>query len=334
MGESSSIGVMFRREQHPERLVEYARRVEAAGFDELWVVEDCFYMGGIAQAATALAVTSDITVGLGIAPAVARNPSFLAMELATLANMHPGRVHGGIGHGVAEWMDQIGARPESWLAALEETTTAVRALLAGETVTMSGRFVHLDDVRLEYPPASAPPISLGVQREKSLALSGRCADGTILVEGTSPEYVRWALEQIGAGTASEQTGGSHRVTVYALCDVDVEDPAGARGNVRRALAPFLAAGSASPTVSVLPYAEEVDALAANGGSDRLERDMPDAWLDDLAVAGTPEQCLAAIERLRSAGADAVVLVPPADLDADAWLDRVSTSLLPVLRPGG
>ena len=52
-----SIGVMFRREQAPENLPAYARRVEALGFDELWVVEDCFYTGGIAQAATALAAT-------------------------------------------------------------------------------------------------------------------------------------------------------------------------------------------------------------------------------------------------------------------------------------
>jgi 5,10-methylenetetrahydromethanopterin reductase len=138
MGTSVSVGVMFRREQAPENLVAYARRVEAAGLDELWVVEDCFYIGGVAQAATALAATNRISVGLGIAPAVARNASFLAMEFATLARMHPGRFHGGIGHGVAEWMEQIGARPASWLAALEETTTAVRSLLAGDEVNVSG----------------------------------------------------------------------------------------------------------------------------------------------------------------------------------------------------
>ena len=115
MASPRSIGVMFRREQPPEHLVDYARRVEAAGLDELWLVEDCFYHGGIAQVATALAVTERITVGLGIAPAVARNASFLAMEFATLAHMHPARFHGGIGHGVGGWMEQIGARPASWL---------------------------------------------------------------------------------------------------------------------------------------------------------------------------------------------------------------------------
>ncbi len=188
------IGVMFRREQAPERLVAFARRVEALGFDELWVVEDCFYTGGIAQAATALAATERITVGLGIAPAVARNASFLAMEFATLARMHPGRFHGGIGHGVAEWMDQIGETPSSWLAALEETTTAVRALLAGKDVTVSGKSVRLRDVELEHAPDVVPPVSLGVRGPKSLRLAGRCADGTILAENSAA-----GLRRLGAG---------------------------------------------------------------------------------------------------------------------------------------
>ena len=47
MTTAPAIGVMFRREQPPERLAAYARKVEAATLDELWVVEDCFYIGGI-----------------------------------------------------------------------------------------------------------------------------------------------------------------------------------------------------------------------------------------------------------------------------------------------
>lgn len=327
-----TIGVMFRREQRPERLAGYARRVEAAGFDELWVVEDCFYTGGIAQAATALAATDRITVGLGIAPAVARNAAFLAMEFATLARMHPGRFHGGIGHGVAAWMDQIGARPASWLAALEETTSAVRTLIRGELLTTDGRHVRLRDIELEHVPDPPPLVSLGVQGPKSLALAGRCADGTVLAEGSAPIYVEWARDRIGEGRdASAETPPSHRVTVYALCDVDASDVDGARRTVRQALAPFLSGGSAVAQVKVLPYAEDIDALIADGGLEALQAQMPDAWIDDLAIAGSPGQCVAAIERLSAAGADAVVLVPPPELDPDAWLERVADALLPPLR---
>jgi Luciferase-like monooxygenase len=95
------VGAVFRCSLEPELLRSYARGVEEFGYDELWIVEDCFYAGGIASAATALAATERITVGLGILPAVLRNPAATAMELAALARLHPGRVVPGLGHGVA-----------------------------------------------------------------------------------------------------------------------------------------------------------------------------------------------------------------------------------------
>ena len=86
-----NLGIMFRREHAPEKLPSFARRAEEVGFDEIWVVEDCFYSSGIASAATALACTDSIAVGLGIMPAVVRNPVFSAMEIATLSRLFPGR---------------------------------------------------------------------------------------------------------------------------------------------------------------------------------------------------------------------------------------------------
>ena len=334
MALSASIGAMFRREQPPEHLPDFASQVEAAGFDELWVVEDCFFMGGVAQASTALAATSQVTVGLGIAPAVARNASFLAMEFATLARMHPGRFHGGIGHGVAEWMEQIGARPASWLAALEETTTAVRSLLAGEEVTTSGTTVRLRDVRLEHVPETAPLVSLGVRGVKSLGLSGRCADGTILAECSSPVYVRWARARTDEGRRYSSLVRPHRLTVFAHCAVSERDPDGARTAARRAVADAIGDGGSSSQTDRLPYAAELDALIAEGGADALFDRMPDAWLDDLAITGSPEEGAATIARLVEAGADSVTLVPPATLDPDAWLDTVAGTLLPLVRDRG
>src|SRR4051812_23582991 len=187
---------MFRCEWAPELLVPFARAVEDLGYDELWIVEDCFFAGAIGSVATALAATRRLRVGIGILPAVLRNPALTAMELAGLARLFPGRVLPGFGHGIADWMRQVGAFPPSQLAALGETIEVVRALLAGDTVTRSGRYVHLDAVRLAHPPATAPPIAAGVRGPRSLRLSGRVADGTILTELSSPGYVRWAREQI------------------------------------------------------------------------------------------------------------------------------------------
>ena len=86
-----NLGIMFKRDYPPEQVGDFARRAEAAGFDEIWVIEDCFYAAGIAQAATALAYTDQIQVGLGIMPAVARNAAFTALEIASLARIAPQR---------------------------------------------------------------------------------------------------------------------------------------------------------------------------------------------------------------------------------------------------
>lgn len=51
---------------------EFAESLEANNIDDLWIIEDCFFTAGISQAATALARTERLNVGLGILPAVAR----------------------------------------------------------------------------------------------------------------------------------------------------------------------------------------------------------------------------------------------------------------------
>ena len=68
-----AVGVMLPRDLPADQFRPYAQRAEALGFDELWVVEDCFFRGGVAQAAAALAMTDRIRVGIGILPAAVRN---------------------------------------------------------------------------------------------------------------------------------------------------------------------------------------------------------------------------------------------------------------------
>lgn len=293
---SSSVGVRINREQPPARLVELARQAEAAGLDEVWLVEDCFWAAGIATVATALAVTSTIKVGIGVLPAVARNPAIAAMELAALAELHPGRLIGGLGHGVASWMRQIGAYPASQLAALEETLVAVRRLLAGERVSMSGRHVELDEVELVFPPAVVPPVLAGVRRPKSLAVAGSSADGTILAEPAPPEFVRTALAGIGS------VPGHVLVTYNWLA---LGDPERARLTVAESLTP-----GSRVQVEGLPFAAELlDAMDSTSTVDELAARLRPEWISRLAVCGDLDQCVAAVRALHEAGSGSVVLLP-------------------------
>jgi alkanesulfonate monooxygenase SsuD/methylene tetrahydromethanopterin reductase-like flavin-dependent oxidoreductase (luciferase family) len=303
-----NLGVMFRREHPPETLPRFARRVEELGFDELWVVEDCFYTSGIASAATALACTEALTVGLGIMPAVVRNSVFTAMEIATLARLYPGRFLPGLGHGVASWMRQIGAFPTSQLTALEEVTVAVRKLLAGETLTLQGGHVHVEQAQLVHPPTQVPPISLGVIGPKSLALSGRVADGTILSEYAAPAYVSWACEQIANGKETAGHERSHRLTVFAFACAD-DTTAAAHQQVRPMVTSAIASGWIDAKLKALGILPEAEALRETYAQDALADQIPNAWLDRLTIVGTPEDWRAAIERLVDAGAQNIVLVP-------------------------
>ena len=131
----TTYGVMFRREWPAYQLIDFAREVEAHDLDEMWVVEDLSFHGGFTQATAALAATSRINVGIGIAPAVVRNAAYTAMEIATLAQMFPGRFHMGFGHGVDFWIEQVGAVPTSWLSSLREVVVNTGQLLAGQEVT-------------------------------------------------------------------------------------------------------------------------------------------------------------------------------------------------------
>jgi alkanesulfonate monooxygenase SsuD/methylene tetrahydromethanopterin reductase-like flavin-dependent oxidoreductase (luciferase family) len=211
---------MVRRTVPPEEVVDHVRALDRR-FDELWVVEDLPYAGGVGQLATVLSATRHAKVGHGIAPAPFRNPVALAMEWAAIARMHPGRLLAGIGHGVPAWMRSIGGGVASPLALLEEQVVAIRALLAGDTVSVEGRYVRIHDVRLEYPPSPPIPVLAGVRGPKSLRLSGRVADGTVLGEGLDPTSVADARTVIREGATDASAPRhqlSHRLVVFCRLD--------------------------------------------------------------------------------------------------------------------
>jgi 5,10-methylenetetrahydromethanopterin reductase len=327
-----SIGIMYQRDFAPELLRERARRFESLGLDDWWVVEDLTFAGGIATAATVLEVTDRITVGLGILPAVVRNPLFAAMEIAALIRLHPGRVLPGIGHGMQDWMGLAGGRVSSPVQLLEETLTAVRRLLDGETVSMAGRYVNLDGVKLAFPPEHRPPLLAGVRGPKSIAAAGRVADGLILAEPTSPAYVRWAREQFQS--AASQAGRAEPIVVAYTWLSIADDVAVARDRVRPFLASIpggLSEPSVRPHILALEFgAELMHVLEQNPDQESRGRALAPEWVDQLAVVGTPADCAACIRRLAAAGADRVAMVPLPDR-FDEQVALLAGSVLPLLK---
>jgi alkanesulfonate monooxygenase SsuD/methylene tetrahydromethanopterin reductase-like flavin-dependent oxidoreductase (luciferase family) len=212
-----TLAAIFPPTQPPERIGAVATAAEAAGLAQLWVWEDCFAESGIATATAMLAATSRVAVGIGLLPVPLRNVALTAMELATVARLFPGRLTAGIGHGVLDWMSQVGARAESPMTLLREYTAALSALLHGETVTTHGRYVHLDDVTLEWPPAVVPPLLVGGIRPRTVSLAGELADGVIIPGGISPDEVRTSIGHLHAGRDAD---GPADVVVFTSAPAD------------------------------------------------------------------------------------------------------------------
>lgn len=316
----ATIGAVFPPSLPPERLRSVARAADAAGLDELWLWEDCFREGGIATLSAALAWTERVRVGIGVLPVPLRNVALTAMEVSSLHRMFPGRPIVGIGHGVQDWMAQVGAKPASPITFLREYATTLRALLAGDRVTVDGRYVQLADVALDWPPqadplqagppqadppqadppqadAAPPAIHAAATGPRSLRLAGEVADGTILTGGSTPADVRRAADLAAEGRAAAGRSGAHLITVY------------------------------------LPVAIGPD------GAERLRADAANYGECDLfGVIGDAAAVAEGVGALIDAGATSVVLQPTLDeSDVESFVEFAAAEvrpLVPTPRPAG
>jgi 5,10-methylenetetrahydromethanopterin reductase len=297
------IGVLVPKGLAVPDFLDLTVRLDSCGIDGVWLAEDCFTAAGPTMAAMVLERTNRLTVGLGILPAAVRNVAFTAMEVATLANAHPGRLIVGIGHGMPEWMTQVGAWPAKPLAAIGETISVLRQLLAGETVSMSGHHVHLDAVKLDQPPSVVPPVYAGVRRAGSLKVSGRVAQGTILAEPCTPEYIRMAMGLIAKGR--DGSSEPHAIVAYNwFAPADESSTRALRMAIAAQLGPALDA-----QLQATGFGPEILEMVRKQDDDS-GRWLPEAWLERLAIWGEPERSVSRVLELGESGADWCVLAPP------------------------
>ena len=273
-----------------------AQAADETGLEELWLWEDCFRESGIAAAAAALAGTSRVCLGIGLLPVPLRNVALTAMEVATLHRLFPHRARVAVGHGVQEWMGQVGARVESPLTLLREYVVALRQLLAGQEVTTTGRYVQLERVALDWPPATPSPVLVGAIGPRSLRLSGQWADGTVMPAGTSPDDLRHALALIDQGRLARDRRDPHEVVAYLHAAIGP-------GAAPRLAAEYRRWGYDDPT-------------------------------KDLGVAGDAPAVAEAVQRWARAGAGTVVLQPTADDPApEEFVRFVAQEVRPLVTSG-
>ena len=162
---------------------DFARAVEAAGFDVLTFPDHLVPSAPPFAGATAAALATDrMHVGTLVLNNDFRHPVDTARETAGVATVTGGRFELGIGagHMKSEYdaagiaFDDGGIR----VSRLEESAGSISSLLDGEAVDLDGAHyrVHAEAGSLVAPPPARVPMLIGGNGTRVLQLAGRIAD--------------------------------------------------------------------------------------------------------------------------------------------------------------
>src|SRR5260221_2457549 len=197
---------LYLQDAHPIRDgMRYARIAEDAGFEAVWQAESRLVREATIPLAAFGAATERIKLGSGVVSMWVRNPAFLAATFSTLDDLAPGRAVLGIGAWWDPLASKVGISRDRPLRVMREVVTVVRALLANETVTFHGEYVHLDGVELAYVHQERRPkqvpIVIGATGMQMMELAGEIGDGALLNYLVSPAYNTDAMAALARGAA-------------------------------------------------------------------------------------------------------------------------------------
>ena len=157
-----------------------ARAAEDVGLDSIWVGDHLLYRDGRGERGpleswTLLAALAAVTERVRLGPLVAcagfHVPAVLAKKAATLAEVSDGRFVLGLGAGWNETeFRAFGVPFDRRVSRFAEAFEIVRRLLAGEAVTIEGRYWQTDDAVL-LPPPRRVPLMVGSSGERMLSLT-------------------------------------------------------------------------------------------------------------------------------------------------------------------
>ena len=309
-----------------------AALAERAGFEMLGVVDS---QSVSADAYVALAVaaqhTSRIRLGPAVTNPITRHPVVTANAVATLDRLSGGRAFMGLGAGDSA-VFTLGLRPAR-LAELERTALELQALTAGRRVVRDGRPVQIKGVTRRVP------LYLAADGPRAHQLAGRVADGVFIGSGLTAPEVATSRAEIAAGARAADRA-PEAIDTWWLVKANVADARAtaieeikgtlvSSGNrVFRAIAPPDALQSAIAGIhrGYDPLAHGALDAAANG---RLSDDAEVAsyLAERFAIAGTPDDCVAQVERAWQAGADQLLLTAITP-DPRRFIERWSAEVMP------
>jgi 5,10-methylenetetrahydromethanopterin reductase len=313
------IGVMQLTMEPLEEMLASARVMDEAGMDTIWLAEAYPWWrkhGMEARSSTVVSAlmareTRRLTIGWGIISPFTRHPVQVAMDARVVQEAAgPGRFL--LGFGTSKiFLNNAQMQTSKTLGPMRDAVEIVQGVLGGEEFVYEGPAWSADVPALRSDaetPREIPPVYIAATAPKMQALAGEIADGCLTPSITTPAFVRYTRENVDADI-------DIGCTIVASI---AEDRDSGRDGAREIAGMYLAnkvqniKGSADTLLDlagleqeeIVPIAEAMEA----GGRLAAKAKVTDSILDKCKpIAGTPADCIAAVEEYRDAGCTHVML---------------------------
>jgi 5,10-methylenetetrahydromethanopterin reductase len=314
------IGVMQLTMEPLGEMLATARVMDEASMDTIWLAEAYPWWrkhGMEARSSTVVSAlmareTSRLAIGWGIISPFTRHPIQVAMDARVVQEAAgPGRFL--LGFGTSKiFLNHALMQTKRTLGPMRDAVEIVRGVLGGEPFEYAGETwsASVPGLREEAEtPREVPPVYVAATAPRMQALAGEIADGCLTPSITTPPFVRYTRENVGADID---------IGCTVIASVDASDRDRGRDGAREIAAMYLAnkfqniRGSADTLLELARISMEELAPVAEamerGGRLAAKELVTDSLLDRCKpIAGTPEDCIAAIEEYRDAGCTHVML---------------------------
>ena len=327
------IGVLQLSMEPLEETVGMAKACDAAGFDAFWLAEAYpWWRKHSMEARSSTAVTAiiaretkHIPIGWGIISPYTRHPVQIAMEARVMQEAAgEGRFLLGLGASKI-FMKEIGegekGKEASPAVVMRESIEIIKAVLAGKALDYKGQaFTALVPPLKEDAdtPRWMPPTFIGATGPVLQRLAGTHYDGLLTASITTPGFVRYSRQNLDEGAKKAGRDPETLELGSVVVGSIAKDRQKGREGAREMAAMYLAnkvqniRGSADMILQNAGLTfEEIQPIA--DGMERWGRKAAArAVTDDILrkvcpIAGTPDDCIAAIEQYRAAGCTHILL---------------------------
>jgi len=261
---------------------------------ETWGMENFSMLSMISQKA------SKLKIGSSIINIYSRSPSSIAMGAATVDTISNGRLILGLGTSSTPIVEDFhGYKFENPILRMKEYVEIIKLVLSGKQVNYSGKIFNLKNFTLLIQPYRAKiPIYLAAVNQKMVDLTWEVSDGVIF-------YLR-PLNEMKKTIQKMQSKRKIDVTCQIISCVsnDVEI---AITRAKKTLAFYISIGKIyREFLSKNGFETETknifEEFKISGFKSNHEL-ISDNMLKSLTIVGTPDQCIAQLQKFREAGID-------------------------------